>query len=63
MNGLEETNLMIGDSVTDPEEFIEFIAVSIERERAARERRRKEDLLFLEEKRKRMFPTPWEKDL
>ena len=41
----------------------EFIAESIERERAARDRRRKEDLLFLEEKRKRMFPTPWEKDL
>ena len=64
MNGSEETNLMIGGNVTDLEKWhrdimLESMAEGIERERAAVEMRRKEE----EEKRKQMFPTPWEKDL
>ena len=39
--------------------MLESMAEGIERERAAVEMRRKEE----EEKRKQMFPTPWEKDL
>ena len=55
---------MIGGNVTDLEKWhrdimLESMAEGIERERAAREGRRKEE----EEKRKQMFPTPWEKDL
>ena len=84
---------MIGGNVTDLEKWhrdimLEAMAEGIERERAAQEKRRKEEedrwdplgvnrkklreaeerwceaeTRWREEKRKRMFPTPWEKDL